>query len=476
MLCEIYIPILIKQLHLNKFKKATMKSNKIGKYILMITAPAFIISLLCMFFAEAPEGWLEVVVISLTLASYILMSFSFSLIFYNSTILKRKKATKVIVIISVSIFAIGWCFKFMHWPGASIAIIISNFLFSFGALPLIMKSRYEKRITLISEKTLVLSIADMISIIFICNGLLFKVMHWPGGIFLKQAGVVVLVIKFIFWNISFRKEVKLRLVAEEKLKETLNEVEEKNREITDSINYAKRIQEAILPSFDFIKTHLPNSHIYYQPKDIVAGDFYWAEKIENTFYIAAADCTGHGVPGALVSVVCSNALNRTVKEFKLIEPGEILDKTRELVLESFSKSGGDIKDGMDISLLSIKGSEVKWAGANNPLWYFSSAVQGLTEVKANKQPIGKTDDPKPFTTHLLNVTKGDALYLFTDGYADQFGGPKGKKFKYKQFEELLVSTKELPLNEQFTKIAKELNDWKSDLEQVDDVCVIGIRL
>lgn len=372
----------------------------------------------------------------------------------------------------------------MHWHGASVQIILASFLFSFSALPLIIKSRYEKRRTLISAKTLVLSLADMISIALIVIGLLFRAMHWPGANYIIITGIIILIITFIFWNISFRKEVKLRLVAEEKLKETLNEVEEKNKEITDSINYAKRIQEAILPSFDFIKTHLPNFQIYYQPKDIVAGDFYWAEKINDTFYIAAADCTGHGVPGALVSVICSNALNRTVKEFKLIEPGEILDKTRELVLESFSKSGGDIKDGMDISLLSIKGTEVKWAGANNPLWYISPFEGGgqrpgdvvITEIKANKQPIGKTDNPLPFTTHLLNVAKGDTLYLFTDGYADQFGGPKGKKFKYKQFEDLLISSKQLSLNEQFTLIAKEFNAWKGQLEQIDDVCVIGIRL
>ena len=464
-----------------------MNSNKIGKYILMVSALVFVASISCMFISEAYDEWVEVILVSLTLASYILLSFSFSLIFYNSIIQKRRRATKTLVIISSSFFTIGWFFKFMHWPGAALAIIVSSFLFSFGAMPLIMKSRYEKRKVLMSERTLVLSIADMISYILIIIGLLFKVQHWPGGLQLIQGGIVMLVITFIFWNISFRKEVKLRAIAEEKLKETLNEVEEKQKEITDSINYAKRIQEAILPSRDFIKANLPNSFLYYQPKDIVAGDFYWAEKIEDTFYIAAADCTGHGVPGALVSVVCSNALNRTVKEFKLTEPGQILDKARELVLESFSKSTEDIKDGMDISLLSIKANEVKWAGANNPLWYITSSVitpgsesgvenKELVEVKADKQPIGKTDNPLPFTTHLVNINKGDTLYLFTDGYADQFGGPKGKKFKYKQFEDVLVSSNKLPLTEQCSLISKGLNDWKAGLEQVDDICVIGIRL
>jgi len=447
-----------------------MNLNKIGKYILMVSAPVFVLSLLSMFFIESMQ---EAVGGILLLISYILFSVSLSLIFYNSTPVKRKKAITAISIISGSIFTIGWFFKFMRWPGASVLIITSNFLFSFGCLPLIMKSRYEKRITLVSEKTLVLSIADMISISFILNGLLFKVMHWPAALLLIQAGIVILVITFIFWNISFRKEVKLRLVAEEKLKETLNEVEEKQKEITDSINYAKRIQEAILPSFDFIKTHLPNSFIYYQPKDIVAGDFYWAEKVGNDFFIAAADCTGHGVPGALVSVVCCNALNRTVNEFKLTEPGKILDKTRELVLESFSKNGGDIKDGMDISLMSINGNTVKWAGANNPLWYYQN--NELKEIKANKQPIGKTDNPEAFTTHTIELKKGDSIYLFTDGFADQFGGPKGKKFKYKQLEDLLVSSNDLSINEQHLTLKNTLNTWKGNLEQVDDICIIAIR-
>ena len=456
-----------------------MNSNKIGKYILMISVPIFVASLFPMFFIDSMP---EVIGAILLLSSYILFCVSLSLIFYNSIPLKRKKAIKVISIISGTLFTIGWCFKFMHWPGAAIAIILSSFLFSFGTLPLIMKSRYEKRKILMSERTLILSIADMISYVLIILGLLFKVQHWPGGLQLIQGGIVMLAITFIFWNISFRKEVKLRAIAEEKLKETLNEVEEKNKEITDSINYAKRIQEAILPSRDFIKANLPDYFLYYQPKDIVAGDFYWAHFSpsplgrdgEGIFLIAAADCTGHGVPGALVSVVCSNALNRSVKEFKETEPGKILDKTRELVLESFSKSGDDIKDGMDISLLSIKGNEVKWAGANNPLWYIQN--NQLIEIKADKQPIGKTDNPIPFTTHFVNVNKGDTLYLFTDGYADQFGGPKGKKFKYKQFEDLLVEVNKQSLDQQCSLISKGLNDWKSGLEQVDDICVIGIRL
>ncbi len=450
-----------------------MNTNKIGKYILLFSVPVFIITVLLMLFSEIVH---ELIGTPVILFSYLISCISLALVYYHSIPLKRKKAIKTMTIISISVFVIGWTFKFMHWPGAAICILTSCILFSFGCLPLIIKSRYETRKTLLTKAIVLLSLADLISVLCILMGLLFKVLHWPGGNYLTIIGSVLLVITFIFWNLSFRKEVKLRLVAEEQLKETLNEVKEKQREITDSINYAKRIQEAILPSFDFIKSHVPNSFIYYRPKDIVAGDFYWAEKVGDKFFIAAADCTGHGVPGALVSVVCYNALNRTIKEFKQTETGKILDKTRDLVLETFEKSTSDVKDGMDISLLCIdsKNKKIEWSGANNPLWYIQD--KEFKEIKADKQPIGKSDYPKPFTTHQLEYKENTTLYLFTDGFADQFGGPNGKKFKYKQFSDLLLKNNNLSQIQQSDLINKAFSDWKGELEQVDDVCVIGINI
>ena len=253
-------------------------------------------------------------------------------------------------------------------------------------------------------------------------------------------------------------------------------IEEKQHEILDSITYAKRLQHAILPPQEFISQCFPDNFILYKPKDIVAGDFYWAEKIDNLFFIAAADSTGHGVPGAMVSVVCSNALNRSVKEFKCTTPGSILDKTRELVIETFEKSASEIKDGMDVSLLciDIQNKKVSWSGANNPLWYIQD--NKLIEIKANKQPIGKTDLIHPFTKHVIEYKEDTTFFLFTDGLADQFGGPKGKKFKYKQFQELLISINDKTMQEQSLLIDKEFENWRKDLEQVDDVCVIGIKI
>jgi serine phosphatase RsbU (regulator of sigma subunit) len=273
------------------------------------------------------------------------------------------------------------------------------------------------------------------------------------------------------------KFVLIRNAAERQIQEQKLMLETKNKETTDSIKYAKRLQEAILPPLSFIKQYLPDCFVLYKPKDIVAGDFYWCHVLpdEKTVYLAAADCTGHGVPGAMVSVVCSNALNRTVKEFGITEPGKILDKVRELVIETFEKSESEVKDGMDISLLKIKNeTEVEWSGANNPLWYVQN--KELKELKADKQPIGTYAEQKPFTTHKLLLQKGDSMYVFTDGYADQFGGPKGKKFKYKQLEEKLLTDSHKELEEQKTMLEKTFKNWKGNLEQIDDVLVIGIRV
>jgi tetratricopeptide (TPR) repeat protein len=274
---------------------------------------------------------------------------------------------------------------------------------------------------------------------------------------------------------------RFRLIQKQKgvIEEQKLEVETKNKEILDSITYAKRLQDAILPPLAIIKKNLPESFVLYKPKDIVAGDFYWMERAGESILIAAADCTGHGVPGAMVSVVCSNALNRAVKEFKITDPAKILDKTRALVLETFEKSEGNIQDGMDISLASITytevGTKLSWAGAYNSLWIVNSSNE-IKEIPGDKQPIGKMDSPKPFTTHAVTVNKGDNLYLFSDGYADQFGGDRGKKFKYKQLQEKLLAIASWPMEKQQQELETVLKTWMGDHEQVDDILVIGIRV
>ena len=270
-------------------------------------------------------------------------------------------------------------------------------------------------------------------------------------------------------------------------------IENKNKEIVDSINYSKRLQDAILPGPDVIKEWLPKSFVIYKPKAVVSGDFYWVEHLNDYTYFAAADCTGHGVPGALVSVVCSNALNRAVNEFKIIEPAEILNKTRELVIETFAKSGEDVKDGMDIALCAIKDQKVVFSGSNNPLWIVrqndlitekqkqkKSTVIGdycsLIEFKANKQPIGLHVGMTDFTQENIQLYPGDRLYIFTDGFADQFGGKRNKKFKYKPFKQFLIDLHQQDFNTHKDLINDAFERWKGELEQVDDICIIGIKI
>ena len=253
-------------------------------------------------------------------------------------------------------------------------------------------------------------------------------------------------------------------------------IEAKNEEITDSIAYAKRIQKAILPSQKSISEFFTDCFILFKPKDIVAGDFYWMASQKETTLLAVADCTGHGVPGAMVSVVCHGALNRSIKEFNLHKPSEILDKTREIVIETFDKSDEDVKDGMDIALCTFntQRTTMNYSGANNSLYLIRDGE--FREIKPDKQPIGKFLEAKPFTNHELDIKPGDCIYLFSDGFADQFGGDKGKKLKYATFKEMLLQNHQIPMSDQRTILKNSFEKWRGELEQVDDVCVIGVRI
>ncbi|MDF1672764.1 MAG: tetratricopeptide repeat protein [Vicingaceae bacterium] len=261
-------------------------------------------------------------------------------------------------------------------------------------------------------------------------------------------------------------------------------IEHQNSEIVDSITYAKRIQEAILPTDDYINKYLPNSFILYKPKDIVAGDFYWVTNVNDKVYFAAADCTGHGVPGAMVSVVCHNALDRVLREFKLTKPADILNKTREIVEKQLNKSSApstsinNIRDGMDIALccLNKTNNELQYAGAYNPLWILRKDAEEIEEIKATRQSIGRIETPKPFESHTVKLNHGDSIYIFSDGFADQFGGAKGKKLMYRKFKTLLIGMVDKDIKMQKDIINNYFENWKGDMEQIDDVCVIGVKI
>lgn len=252
------------------------------------------------------------------------------------------------------------------------------------------------------------------------------------------------------------------------------------KHVTDSIRYAKRLQEAILPPMTIVHNLLPESFILYKPKDIVSGDFYWLNDKAGKVVIAAVDCTGHGVPGAFMSIVGNNMLNQIMREKPLTDAASILDELNIQAAKNINQNPeeGAVRDGMDLSLCVVdpQNKTIDYAGANNPIYIFRN--KQFTEIKADKMPIGYLDDLKQrrFTNHRIELEPGDTVYIFSDGYADQFGGPKGKKFMVNQFRNLLASIHHLPLSEQQDVLERTIENWRGGLEQVDDILVIGFRL
>lgn len=267
----------------------------------------------------------------------------------------------------------------------------------------------------------------------------------------------------------------------EELQKQGEQIAELYEQVKDSILYAKRIQEAILPSREEIDNALKNSMVLFRPKDIVSGDFYWFSEKEDMVIIAAADCTGHGVPGALMSMIGSSLLNEIVNEKGMTEPNEVLLALKHGVIRALNKqpsgSGEQTKDGMDIALCCIpkKGNTIKYAGAYNPLWMVREGE--IIEYPGDRQPVGFFGDnlDTPYTNHTIEVRPNDAIYIFSDGYADQFGGENGKKFKYSQFKKLLVDIQDKPMSNQRQILNTTIENWMGEEEQIDDILVIGIR-
>lgn len=304
------------------------------------------------------------------------------------------------------------------------------------------------------------------------------------------AGFIVLL--WVILGISYKaylNKQKTNALLEKKNKE----ISHQKQEITDSINYAQTIQRAILPPEKLLQKYLPDSFVIFKPKDIVSGDFYWtlstaavgsgsqalptATANSQLVYFAAVDCTGHGVPGAFMSIIGHNSLNRAVKDFKLTHPADILDKLVELVTEALrAENQTQVKDGMDIALccLDTEQMRLEYAGAYNPLYIVRQ--NQVLEYKADRQPIGSFEKRLPFINHVIELQKGDCIYVFSDGVADQFGGEKGKKIGSKRLKEWLVSVSHLPASEQYTRLKTDFENWQGSLEQTDDVTLIGARV
>lgn len=304
---------------------------------------------------------------------------------------------------------------------------------------------------------------------------------------LGMMGIVLFFVAFRSYR-SKQRDNELLEVKNTEISEQKHVIEEKNLHITDSIRYAERLQAAILPKDEMFAKHFADFHILYRPKDIVSGDFYWMEEAHGSVYLAAADCTGHGVPGAMVSMVGFQGLNKAVLEEKLTSPAAILQRLSDHVEEAFEKSGGSVKDGMDICLVAIdtKKRTVTYAGAHNALWILSSKEElpnanlreeenghRMFELKADRRSIGGFMDAGSFNETTVELNEGDRLFLFSDGFADQFGGPQGKKLGSKRMRE---TVREMALSGNLVALGAIFEDWKGKEEQIDDVTVIAVSV
>jgi len=266
----------------------------------------------------------------------------------------------------------------------------------------------------------------------------------------------------------------------EEIERSRDEIAKYAKDITDSIKYAKRIQKAIFPAWQEVREIFPESVVFYQSKDLVSGDFYFAEKIGSKKVFAAVDCTGHGVPGGFMSIVGNNLLRQAIRQLGITKPSEILDYTSHGITNTLHQTyeESSVKDGMDIALCcwNEKKQTVEYAGAYNPLFLFRDGE--LTEYKGDRFPVGTFvgEEVREFSNHEIKVKSGDMLYVFSDGYADQFGGPNGKKFMMNRFRKLLTDIHNKPMDEQHELLTKTFKNWKGSFEQVDDICVIGVRI
>lgn len=295
--------------------------------------------------------------------------------------------------------------------------------------------------------------------------------------------ILVLVLAFFIYR-GYKQKQRANLQLEEKnmlIEEKNKIVEEKNKDITDSIRYAKRLQTAILKPQQDLTAYFDDGFILFKPKDIVSGDFYWFEKFGNLSLVAAADCTGHGVPGAFMSIIGCNLLSQAVNEYAITQPAAILNSINKgltKVLQQKGDADSFVTDGMDIALCSFNSAKmtIEYAGAFNPMWLIRDGQ--LMEFTADKFPVGAFVDSQVriFNSHEIPVQKGDMVYVFSDGFADQFGGPAGKKFKYKPLQKLLLENHNRSCAEQRALLNKAFEAWTGNLEQIDDVLIIGIKI
>lgn len=289
--------------------------------------------------------------------------------------------------------------------------------------------------------------------------------------------IVIVLILLIILSTFIYKSYLNKNKSNKLIKHQKELVEEKQKEIVDNITYAKRIQSSIIPTVDYISKYAKNNFVMYNPKDIVSGDFYWATELNNVFYIATADCTGHGVSGSMMSMLCISALNETVNHRNITNTGDILNDVRKEIIKSLNPIGNEgVNDGMDCVLCAFDftNKTLQYSASNNSFYIIRN--NEIIVCKADKMPIGLGIKMDSFNTNVIQLQTNDVVYMFTDGYADQFGGGNNKKFKYKQLEQLLLSINSLGMAEQKSILNETFNSWKGNVEQTDDVLLIGVKI
>jgi serine phosphatase RsbU (regulator of sigma subunit) len=401
-------------------------------------------------------------------------NFGFAMLFLKESREVRVKRARLYLVVGCGLLIAASTLRLTHTNGAATAMLLSGFFLSFAFLPLLIRNRYEKWLRYADTTLLILTLVsgDLVSGLLLILGVMGSFIGWTIGPWMLIGGIVSMAVTLVSWNYVFQIIVRKRKEAEDRATAA-------NRELTDSITYAKRLQTAMLPDARGLQKLFPESFILFRPKVIVSGDFYFFEKHNDNIVLAAADCTGHGVPGAFMSVLGVEKLKEAAASHS--DPSGILSALNRSIKTSLNQSDNEdsTRDGLDIALCSIHpdSGEMRYAGAYRPLWIVRSGAAEVEEIKATKKAIGGlTDENQLFESHTVNLLKGDTIYLFSDGYADTFNGVTGKKLMTKHFRELLLSVSSEPMPRQKERLESFIEEWMGGAGPVDDMLVIGVRV
>ena len=443
------------ELWLLEFNKIALKYHLIGAWVAVIFNVIFFVP----DFINIPEHWVSFLYIRVTVSLIIL----FTILFRNSFKISVEVLMFILAILISSQNAYMW--NIMDGEHLQTHTLAYTTLFIGIGMLVLWEIKYSIALVIIS---FIINVFFFISF----SDLSVEEIMSRGGLLT----FTVAIFSIILIQTRFRL-TKNEIKSKSELKEQKKIVSKKNKHIIQSIEYAKTIQDAILPNSKFIKKYLPNSFILFKPRDIVSGDFYWFGHYQGKTIIAAVDCTGHGVPGAFMSMIGNTLMNKVILDLENTDPANILGELKKSIIDALDQNGKGKDESMDMAICIIDhvNKKLQYAGAYNPLFFFNSGKLQL--FKGDRMPIGLyAKESVTFTNHTINYNTGDSFYIFSDGYEDQFGGPEGKKYTPRRLRTLLSSINHLPMSEQKELMEKELINWMGDEKQVDDILFIGFRL